>query len=327
MVAPMTMPYAAGLDRRVRTLLSSTVQHGDEWPVIFGMDIGAGVVIFDLHPDQDNPGSDLLADLEEPATRGGVIGALAVVDWTAGRDLAIAAPFNLVIDDRPINFDYFSLGNLKGFLDYLKARYADVHVDFAWTPHHTRPDRRYIELLRQYNTGFVWHGFLRHVDHRLIVDCESELQTGTAYVNNISRAYDVRFQPVMIFPFERDSPRVHEVLRRTDFIAKVQSDYGANQTPNFYRLRTLQDDKSSDNSLSTIFRDSTDNLSRDRMLALAMLGMPIIALAHPGDLALRRFSRRNTAAAAYFDSVLDFAAEKSLRSMSLEEIAAEVPLD
>jgi hypothetical protein len=324
---PLMMPYADGLDDRVRTLLSGFDGHGAEWPVIFEMDIGAGVVIFDLHAEDHNQETDLLTELEEPATRGAAIGALTAVDWAAGRDPSTPAAVDLIIDDRPVNLDYFSLGNLKLFLDYLNTRYSGIHVDFAWTPNHTRPDRRYIEMLRRYNTGFVWHGFLRHIDHRTITDFESELQAGIGHVDRISRAYDVQFQPVMIFPFEKDTPQAHELLRSTDFIAKVQSASGVNKTANFYRLRALQDDKSSEGSVSIIFRDSTNNLSRDRMLALATLGMPIIALAHPSDLALRRFARRDAAAATYFDSVLQFAAEKSLRAMSLQEIAAKVPLD
>ena len=74
-----------------------------------------------------------------------------------------------------------------------------------------------------------------------------------------------------------------------------------------------------------IYRDAIEVLTRDRMLALATLGMPIVALAHPRDLALRRFRRGDPADVSYFDSVLTFAAEKSLRPMSLELIAAEVP--
>jgi hypothetical protein len=324
--AAISLPWSDGLDDRVSPLLSGLGRDGNEWPIIFQMDVGAGAVIFDLHAD-DSPDADLLTELERPATRSAVIGALTVVDWAAGRDPSIPAPINLVIDDRPVNFDYFSLGNLKQFLDYLSTRYPGIHVDFAWTPNHARPARRYIEMLRRYNTGFVWHGFLRHIDHRTITDFESELREGTIQVRKISRAYDVRFQPVMIFPFEKDTPAADELLRRESFIAKVQSDCDINKNPNFYRLRALQDDRQSEESLSVISRDSTSNLTRDRMLALATLGMPIIALAHPADLALRRFARRDASAVAYFDSVLAFASEKSLRAMSLEEIAAEVPLD
>ena len=323
---PLSMPYAAGLDgRRFRTLLSGDGS-GVEWPLIFEMDIGAGVVIFDLHGDEHAEQADLLTELSDPATRAAAIGALAAIDWAAGRDPSIPAAVNLVIDDRPVNFDYFSLGNLKLFLDYLNTRYSDIHIDFAWTPNHTRPARRYIEMLKRYNTGFVWHGFLRHIDHRTISDFESELRAGIVQVDKISRTYNVRFQPVMIFPFEKDTPQAHELLRRTQFIAKVQSDCDSKPS-NFYRLRALQEVKSAEGSVSIIFRDSTDNLSRERMLALATLGMPVIALAHPADLALRRFARRDATAASYFDSVLQFAAEKSLRAMSLEEIAAEVPLN
>ncbi len=325
--ASMKMPHAAGLNPAVRALMSGMDACGDSWPIIFEMSIGAGVVVFDLHADDANDGGKLLAELEEPTTRGASIGALAAVDWAAGREPDTRAAVNLVIDDRPVNFDYFSLGKLKEFLDYLTIQPTDIHVDFAWTPTYTRPDRRYIELLRRHNTGFVWHGFLRHIDHRMIADCEAELQAGIARVDSISRAYDVRFQPVMIFPFEKDTPRARELLRRTEFVATVLCDSSGNQTPNFYRLRALQDDRSMHSSLSIMFRDSTENLSRDRMLALATLGMPIIALAHPSNLALRRFARRNSAAATYFDPVLKFAAEKSLRALSLEEIAAEVPCD
>ena len=63
------------------------------------------------------------------------------------------------------------------------------------------------------------------------------------------------------------------------------------------------------------------------MLALAVLGMPICALAHPRDLGLRRIERYNRAAISYFDPILNFAKEKSLRAMSLEDIAGEVPLN
>ena len=69
-------------------------------------------------------------------------------------------------------------------------------------------------------------------------------------------------------------------------------------------------------------------LSRDRMLALATLGMPIIAIGHPRNLALRRLGPlRDSLQMSYFDPVLKFAAEKSLRPQSLEEMAAEAPLD
>jgi hypothetical protein len=64
------------------------------------------------------------------------------------------------------------------------------------------------------------------------------------------------------------------------------------------------------------------------MIAMATLGMPIIAMAHPTDLGIRRFlPSRDSSGPSYFNPVLKFAAEKSLRPMSLENIAAEMPPD
>ena len=130
----------------------------------------------------------------------------------------------------------------------------------------------------------------------------------------------------MIFPYEKDiTPRAADLLRRTGFKAKVESMGGSPLTDCCYRLPGIGDESSSDDQFSVVFRDSIDLLTRDRMLALATLGMPVIALAHPRDLALRRFRRGDPTQMSYFDSVLTFAAEKSLRPMALEEIAAEVP--
>jgi hypothetical protein len=69
-------------------------------------------------------------------------------------------------------------------------------------------------------------------------------------------------------------------------------------------------------------------LDRNRMLALATLGMPIIALAHPNNLGVQRFRpTRDQMGPSYFDRIARFAAEKSLRPMSLENIAREMPVD
>ena len=100
----------------------------------------------------------------------------------------------------------------------------------------------------------------------------------------------------MIFPFEKDTPRAEELLRRTGFVAKVQS-MGGYPPAAYYRLRGVaRGTVAATIQFSVIFRDSIDLLSRDRMLALATLGMPIVALAHPRDLALRRFRRRRSCA-------------------------------
>lgn len=77
--------------------------------------------------------------------------------------------------------------------------------------------------------------------------------------------------------------------------------------------------------LRFLHRYEADFLTRDRMLALAALGMPILAFAHPKDVRLRRLSRFMDRGGVYshFDTVLDFAAAKNLLGRSLEEIARE----
>lgn len=326
-VAKLSMPQAIGLGRGVSPILSSRNEYGDELPAIFALEAGSGVIIFDLNPEPASGAITFLDELIDPFTRASLIGPLAAVDWAAGRNPLEDAPINLVIDDRPVNYDYLSVSRLKAFLDHLESRYPGTHVDFAWTPNHAHPDRRYIDLLQRYNTGFVWHGFLQHVDHRMLSDFDHELETGRSLVDEISARYHVRFQPVMIFPFEKDTAQADGLLYKSDFIAKAVCYDTARATPGCFRLRSLQNKKSFDHSLAIIYRNAVEELSRDRMLALAVLGMPICALAHPRDLGLRRFERYNHAATSYFDPILEFAKEKSLRSMSLEDIAAEVPLD
>ncbi len=328
-VAAMSdMLVATGLDDEcIQPIVSGVDASSQELLSIFAIDVGSGRIIFDLNPDEGTYHSSLLEELSYPYTRVRSIGALAAVDWVAGRNPREATPINLVIDDRPVNYDYLSIGRLRVFLDHLEALYPGIHVDFAWTPLHANPDRRYVDLLKHYNSGFVWHGFLRHIDHRTIAGFEHELAKGRTLVHQISRRYDVRFEPVMIFPFEKDTPKADALLRQSDFIAKVRCYSEDLATPHCFRLRSLQNDNSRSDSFVTIYRYSVDQLTRDHMLALAILGMPISALAHPRDLALRRVERHNSAAVSYFDPVLRFAKTKLLRPMSLEDIASLVPLD
>ena len=62
------------------------------------------------------------------------------------------------------------------------------------------------------------------------------------------------------------------------------------------------------------------------MLAMAVIGVPIIAYAHPNDLGMRRFARLRTRRGdvSHFDPVLTFASSRGLPSRSLEDIATEV---
>ncbi|HLX05457.1 MAG TPA: hypothetical protein VKR28_07980, partial [Candidatus Binatus sp.] len=299
----LNMPLAAGLDDGVRPIVSSLHRSGSGTPSIFSIEVGVGLAIFDLNPDDQYDERELLSELAAPTRRASSTGALAAVDWAAGRNPATPVPINLVIDDRPINYDYFNARTLQAFMQHLDDQCPGVHTDFAWTPTHTHPHREYLNVLGRHNAGFVWHGFLRHVDHRTITDYQSQLEAGRARVDEITRKYGVRFQPVMIFPYEKDTPVASNLLRRAGFIAKVES-MGGNPPAKYYRLRAIDDESSSDDEFSVIYRDSIDLLNRDRMLALATLGMPVIALAHPRDLSLRRFQRGDRSAMSYFDSVL-----------------------
>ena len=62
------------------------------------------------------------------------------------------------------------------------------------------------------------------------------------------------------------------------------------------------------------------------MIAIATLGMPILAFGHPKDVKLGRFSRfmDRGGTFAHFDELLDFAAVKCLRGRSLEETARDL---
>jgi hypothetical protein len=326
-----TFPCALGLGKGAQSIVAAGRDSERGAPSIFANDLGAGVVVCDLNPEDDDRHTSLLAKLSDPTRRAATVGALAAVDWAAGRDPNLAGAVNLVIDDRPINYDYFSSARTEMFLRHWDAQLPGVHVDYAWTPNQTRPHRRYIDLLNRYNTGFVWHGLLRHVDHRTVTDPAREHRAGMEFVRTIVRRYSVPIQPVMIFPFEKDTPAITRMLRENGFIAKVQSfDYEARMSPpgSYYALRSTRSNNSAEQAFSVIFRDAIEMLSRDRMLALAALGMPIVAIGHPRNLALRRLGLlRDSLDITYFDPVLKFAAEKSLRPLSLEEIAAEAPLD
>ncbi len=323
-------PVALGLSNSAHPLLTSTHSSGEQSPIIFAVEIGAGIIVCDLNEENDDESVPLISRLSDPAARAAIAGTLAAVDYAAGRDASLSAPINLVIDDRPINHDFFNGGRTEKFLKHIDAQCAGIRVDFAWTPNQTRVNRAYIETLRRYNTGYVWHGFMRHMDHRTIMDLETDLSIGRSLIREIAKKYDVEIQPVMIFPYEKDTPTCVELLRRADFVAKVQSfDPDPRAAPrSYFRLRSAQTDTSAGATFATLFRESEAMLDRNRMLALATLGMPIIALAHPNNLGVQRFRpTRDQMGPSYFDRIARFAAEKSLRPMSLENIAREMPVD
>jgi len=311
-----------GTPESVEPILLVRLPDGRERPAIFTIGCGAGSVIYDLTTEEIRSSASLLGRLEEPATFADAIGAVVATP---------AAPpkpsFNLVIDDRPANLDYLSTARLRAFMRHLNDRFFGIHVDFGWTPDQSRPSRRYIEILKEYQCGFVWHGLLNHIDHRTIADPDSALGLGRHLVETICHRYQVRFQPVMIFPFERDTPATVELLGRAGFLAMAETppldpDDGNAATGGATVDGAVDRD---DDNFMVLKRYPVGALTRSRMLALATLGLPIIAAAHPRDVSLRRLPlpRGGDGSFSHFDQVLGFAAEKQLQPASLERIALE----
>jgi hypothetical protein len=322
-----TTPVALGLPVAAQPLLLARGVDGLERPAIFAIRTGSGAVIYDLQADAAAE-MPTLAMLEDPASLPKAVGALAAAQGAWELETP-ASHFNLVIDDRPVNFDYFNCSRMVGFLRHLEHRFPGVHVDFAWTPDQTHPSPRYVAAMKSFRAGFVWHGLLRHVDHRPIADLAAEFAGGQRLVEQLSAAYGVRFQPVMIFPFERDTPRCVEFLEGHGFIAKTQTppdtqadaDASGSAAPATTRPPAPG---AAPERFIVLERFPVARLTRNRMLARAVLGLPIIAAAHPPDIGLVRLASlrpRVRGSFDHFDPVLRFAAEKHLHPASLEEIA------
>jgi hypothetical protein len=315
------------LPGNARPLLVTRHFDGANRASIFALELGRGCAIFDLSPQAAFDQGPIVQRLAQPASRAANVGAMVAADRAAGRDPERPSALGIVVDDRPANFDYFNSANVEQLLRHLQTRLSEIHVDFAWIPDQTHPSRRYVETLKRFNTGFVWHGFLHHVDHRRVRDPAADFERGVRLIAEIGRRYGVRFQPVMVFPFEKDSADTDEVLKRGGFLAKTIS-LGPN--PSFeHRVpdyACYSRPRHRDNGVTVLYRDSLRELTRDRMLAHATLGLPVISVAHPQDLALRRFSfvpGFGSGTHDHFDPLLDFALEKGLRPKSLEEIAVE----
>ncbi|HEY6394981.1 MAG TPA: hypothetical protein VIX12_06145, partial [Candidatus Binataceae bacterium] len=153
------IPCAEEVMEPFRPLLYARGHDGKERPAIFSLRYGAGTVVYDLHSDDINsPTAPLLSRLGNRSERPASVGALLAADIAAGRDPKLPSAFNIVIDDRPRNYDYFSASRLWRLLQHLEDLYPGIHVDFAWTPDQMHTGRRYIEIIKQFNTGFVWHG-------------------------------------------------------------------------------------------------------------------------------------------------------------------------
>jgi hypothetical protein len=327
----LELRFARGLDVQAsEVILYGRDREGIDHPAIFTVRQGVGTAIFDLQPEP-NPAhysKPIAHRMGDPVARCVDIGALIAVDAARGRALKRAGLFNLTIDDRPANFDYFNVGNLRRFLEHLEQRHPNAHLDFAWTPSCGYPSRRYVETMKEFNSGFVWHGLRRHVHHQQIADPAAELLLGKRLVEKICKRYDISFQRVMVFPFEHDSLESIEALRRENFLAlsaMPQTNADFEEERSVYLRYSTPAQTHRNHGIRILYRQPADSLTWNEMLAMAVLDLPIIAYGHPRDVALRRlaFVRKIGRSYSYFDSVLRFAFAKKLSSASLAEIAAK----
>src|SRR5262249_675493 len=138
--------------------------------------------------------------------------------------------------------------------------------------------------------------------------------------------YQVRLQPMIIFPYERAHRSTEELLLKEGFLAGAEQprhDEGAAERSEMLRYSDPWCSHAS--GLRFLHRYEAAFLTCDRMLALAALGMPILAFGHPKDVRLRRLSRfvERGGTFSHFDEVLEFASAKGLPGRSLEAIARE----
>ena len=209
---------------------------------------------------------------------------MAAVNHVARRAPATVRSFNLVLDDWPRDFDYFNVANVTEWLGHLERVCPGTHVDFAWSPLYSRPSTHYINALKRFKTGFVWHGLHRHIDHRLVQDLAADSRQGRRLVGEIPRRYAVRFQPIMILPFQgvnAGHPEPFEPGRFSGGSFRFQSQAwtgkpAAGVYSPFTPLHELYLDY-----LPVLRRYPAPALTRDRMIAHAALDLPIIASAHP----------------------------------------------
>jgi len=324
------VPGAENLNPPIEELL--TVRHVDgvERAAIFALRYGSGCVIYDLHT-QDDTGADasIMARLSRPEMLHRDIGALVAANHAAGMESAKLPPFNLTIDDRPVNFDHFNVAPVSALLRHIDDLCPGTHTDFAWTPRHTSPCRSYLEAMKEFSTGFVWHGLYRHVDHRVISHPAAELKEGSRMIRRLERRFGIRFQPIMIFPFERSEPNQFPLLGQKGFLAIVQEPrHSSGSDPDLpgYLEGSLPAHVDATSALTVLYRYPAASLTRDRMFAMAALGLPIIAVAHPDEVGLKRLSRfwDRGGDVSHFDEVLKFASSKGLPPRSLEDIARDI---
>jgi hypothetical protein len=323
---PRSINRAYDVSGDVESILLARDDDGVELPVVFACRAGKGVVICDVQPVDETPDTPLIWRLADSVQRCQMISALIAVERAVGRDTSSPVPFNLTIDDIPLGYDYLNESMLEDFFARIESRCASAHLDCAWIPTSQRISRRYIDILKNHGAGFLWHGMHRHVDHQKIADPAADLEAGKRAMELNEQRYGVKLQPMIIFPFERAHRSAEELVLKEGFLAGAEQprhDEGAAR-PGY--LRYSEHSCVHESGLRFLHRYEAQFLTRDRMLALAALGMPILAFAHPRDVRLRRLSGivERGGTFTHFDDVLDFAKAKNLPGKSLEEIARDV---
>ncbi len=334
--ADLSLVVASALGAAARGLVFARGRGGEEGSLVFAIRSGEGFVIVDLAPDSSPAGLDrpIVSRLEDRLARVAELGALIAVELTSGRDLESPGGYNLTLDDRPANHDYFNVGRLRDWLAHVRSIVPDAHLDCAWTPDQARPSIRYVETLKRFDAGFVWHGLLHHNDHSKLKDPANDLRLGRELMRSIARRYHVGIQPVMIFPFERRNDALPGILAAEGFEAIAEHADAHLDRPGFKEDPVLPPHLCYSTPLRPVAADlpvlrryPVRVLTRDRMLALAALGIPVIAVAHPEHLGLRRIPlARQTVRGGpgYMDRVLRFAVEKSLAPLTLTQVSNEM---
>ena len=324
--AELSINAAVDIRGPAEPLLIARHEDGTESPVVFAYRCGRGTIVCDVQAQPSEVDSPLIWRLADPIQRCENISALIAVDHACGRDASAPISFNLTIDDIPLGYDFFNEAILEDFMEHIEKRCAGVHLDCAWIPSSQRLSRRYVEILKSHGAGFVWHGMARHLDHQKIKDPVAELREGNRAMEAIRHRYNVYLQPIVIFPFERASDRCEELLLQQGFIAGAEQprhDEGLDAGAEYCRFGSAS--CVHDSGLPFLHRYEAKFLTHERMLAIAMLGMPILVFGHPKDVRLRRLSGLidRGGSFAHFDHVLDFASSKGLPARSLEQIARE----
>ncbi|MGD0076313.1 MAG: hypothetical protein ABSD31_18545 [Candidatus Binataceae bacterium] len=322
--AGVSMLGACGLDTEVEV-----IAWAGALPTIFASAHGGGWVIYDLayEHNAESEHTPIISRLMDPARRARELGSLIAADLAAGRDFAHPGSYNLILDDRPINYDYLSIGRLRRWLDHMRQIAPDFHLDCAWIPSQARPLRRSVEILKEFKAGFVWHGFLDHVDYSQMADPGEHLRRGREMLRLISQRFGVTVRPIMIFPMERRNEAGLRCLRDGGFEAIVEhaeihpqdEDYA----PAYLRYSTPLR-RAGSIGFPAMRRYPASEINRGRMTALAALGLPVIAFAHPDNLGLERSPWRPKENPTHLDAVIRFAVEKGLRPTPLTDLFNEM---